>query len=45
MLLPGHHYIGPGNPVPNGVPVDQDDRIALLHDIRYEYARNAEDTC
>lgn len=41
--LPGHRYLGPGNKLDNGKPVDEDDRIAQLHDIAYEFAKNSED--
>lgn len=41
--LPGHRYIGPGNPVDNGRPIDEDDRIAALHDIRYHNASSSDD--
>lgn len=41
--LPGHNYIGPGNPVPNGYPVDKDDLIALRHDQDYHTATTEEE--
>lgn len=41
--FPGHKYLGPGNPVNNGEPVDEDDRIAQRHDIAYDRARNSKD--
>ncbi|KAL1426057.1 hypothetical protein MTO96_018532 [Rhipicephalus appendiculatus] len=28
----GHRYLGPGNPLRNGDPVDEDDGIAKSHD-------------
>ncbi|XP_011643397.1 uncharacterized protein LOC105431110 [Pogonomyrmex barbatus] len=34
--LPGHRYLGPGNAVRNGPPVDTDDAIARKHDLLYE---------
>lgn len=34
--LPGHRYLGPGNPVRSGTPVDEDDRIAEIHDLAYQ---------
>ena len=37
-LLPGHNYLGPGNNLNNGEPVDEDDRIAQEHDIAYSNA-------
>nr|QRY06292.1 capsid protein [Copiparvovirus ungulate6] len=36
LLFPGTHYLGPGNPVPNGPPVDKLDAAAAKHDIRYD---------
>lgn len=41
--LPFHNYIGPGNPLNNGPPVDLDDEIALLHDHRYANAKSEQD--
>lgn len=38
MNYPGHKYLGPGNPVDNGPPVDSDDVIARQHDIEYDNA-------
>lgn len=38
FVFPGHHYIGPGNPLESGVPVDTDDAIAREHDKAYEEA-------
>lgn len=40
---PGRRYLGPGNPLEAGEPVDSVDRIAKLHDIAYEYARSKKD--
>lgn len=34
--LPGYRYLGPGNDLDNGTPVDRDDYIAQDHD--YDYA-------
>lgn len=34
--LPGHRYLGPGNSVRSGQPVDRDDEIAEIHDLAYE---------
>lgn len=34
-VLPKHRYIGPGNSVRSGKPVDRDDEIAEEHDLRY----------
>lgn len=43
MRLPFHRYLGPGNSLQEGEPVDEDDAIARDHDLRYEEARSAED--
>lgn len=43
MLFPGHNYLGPGNPVDNGEPVDEDDRTAQIHDRAYESATSDSD--
>lgn len=43
MNFPGHNYLGPGNPVDNGEPVDEDDRIAQQHDQEYEVAATDSD--
>lgn len=42
-VLPFHKYLGPGNDVDNGDPVDEDDRIAQQHDSAYETALTAKD--
>ncbi|KAL3247425.1 hypothetical protein MRX96_057082 [Rhipicephalus microplus] len=42
-LFPGHRYLGPGNPLRNGDPVDEDDGIAKSHDEAYERATSHED--
>jgi hypothetical protein len=34
--LIGHNYLGPGNPLPNGEPVDVADEIAKKHDYKYQ---------
>lgn len=39
----GHRYFGPGNPIDNGEPIDSDDRIALIHDLHYEFAETDSD--
>lgn len=31
----GHNYLGPGNPYPNGAPVDKADSVAQSHDKFY----------
>ncbi|XP_071052737.1 uncharacterized protein [Onthophagus taurus] len=43
MRFPGHNYLGPGNNLNIGDPIDEDDLIALLHDLRYEHAESEED--
>ena len=43
LLYPNHRYLGPGNPIDNGTPVDNADRIAQVHDIEYNSARTKED--
>ncbi|XP_020285880.1 uncharacterized protein LOC109855740 [Pseudomyrmex gracilis] len=35
--VPGHRYLGPGNTLNEGNPIDEDDLIAKIHDIEYEY--------
>lgn len=42
MNFPRHRYLGPGNPLDNGPPVDRDDEIARQHDTEYEQATAAE---
>nr|QVW56798.1 MAG: capsid protein VP [Ficedula mugimaki parvoviridae sp.] len=42
MRLPFHKYVGPGNELNNGDPVDEDDNIAQVHDNDYERAQNQE---
>lgn len=42
-VLPGHRYIGPGNQLNNGHPIDDDDRIAQQHDHRYDNAKDFND--
>lgn len=43
FLYPGHNYLGPGNTINEGEPIDTDDAIAREHDIAYNRARNNED--
>lgn len=43
FIFPGHKYLGPGNKLDAGFPVDSDDLIAKQHDIAYESARTTED--
>jgi hypothetical protein len=42
-VLPGHKYIGPGNPSNLGAPVDVDDLIAAKHDLLYQTAKRKSD--
>nr|QTE03782.1 MAG: capsid protein [Grus japonensis parvo-like hybrid virus] len=35
-VLPGYRYIGPGNEMEAGEPVDEDDRVAKRHDYGYQ---------
>lgn len=42
-VLPFHKYLGPGNDLDSGDPVDEDDRIAQEHDSAYATALTAED--
>lgn len=43
FVFPGHRYLGPGNPLNNGDPVDEDDRIAQQHDEAYSRAQSDAD--
>lgn len=43
FLYPGHNYLGPGNPLYNGTPVDEADKIAQKHDWAYHHAHTQED--
>lgn len=38
FVFPGHNYLGPGNVLDSGNPVDNDDSIAREHDKAYEEA-------
>lgn len=42
-VLPYHKYIGPGNKLNNGKPVDDDDLIAWIHDHAYAKASQRKD--
>ena len=42
-VLPGSNYIGPGNPVENGPPQNDVDRLAAEHDSGYAAARTPEE--
>lgn len=43
LTLPGHHYVGPGNPLEGQQPVDKDDEIAKEHDEAYNAAKTSKD--
>lgn len=38
FVFPGHNYLGPGNDLNSGEPVDSDDVIAREHDNAYHEA-------
>lgn len=38
--LPGYKYLGPGNKLKAGKPVNKVDRIARIHDYEYNKSRN-----
>ena len=40
FLVPGYNYCGPGNPLPNGPPVNELDQICMEHDYDYEKGVN-----
>lgn len=42
MNFPGHRYLGPGNPIVNGTPVDSDDYIPQTHDYAYDAASESD---
>lgn len=43
FVAPFHRYLGPGNDLDAGDPVDKDDAIAQKHDQAYAEAVSAED--
>jgi len=43
FVLPGYKYLGPGNSLEAGEPVNEADAIARDHDHEYATARNSED--
>lgn len=43
FTLPGHNYLGPGNPYPNGTPTNSADQIAQQHDKSYIDATSEQD--
>jgi len=42
FIFPGHKYLGPGNKMDIGPPIDTDDLIAQQHDFEYENALDKE---
>lgn len=43
FVLPYHNYIGPGNTLDRGDPIDVDDAIAQQHDLAYSKAKTPEE--
>ena len=43
FIFPGHKYLGPGNRLFSGRPVDSDDLIAQEHDLAYANAETSDD--
>lgn len=43
LTLIGYKYLGPGNSLDKGEPVNTADAIAYKHDVRYSQAKNKED--
>ena len=43
LTWPGYNYLGPGNPIRNGHPINSLDRKARIHDIQYSQAKTKED--
>lgn len=43
LLYPGHKYLGPGNELLNGDPVDRADEIAQEHDYKYNNSDSGQD--
>lgn len=43
LTFPFHRYLGPGNPLDNGEPVNSADYIAKIHDKSYSIAKNKKD--
>lgn len=43
FVLPGYKYLGPGNKLDEGEPVNEVDELARQHDLTYESARSAQD--
>lgn len=43
ILYPGYKYLGPGNPLNNGKPINSTDEIARVHDHEYAKASHKND--
>ena len=43
LTLIGYKYLGPGNKLDKGEPVNRADRIAQIHDFAYDKAKTKED--
>ena len=43
FVLPGYNYLGPGNSLNRGPPVNATDGIAQAHDHEYHNAKSVED--
>ena len=43
LTLIGYKYLGPGNKLDKGEPVNRADRIAQVHDFAYDKAKTKED--
>ncbi len=43
LTLPGYKYLGPGNPLNSGKPINEADSIAERHDWEYNSAKHKED--
>lgn len=42
FTVPFHNYLGPGNSINNGVPVNNADSVAREHDLAYDKAKTFE---
>lgn len=43
LVLPGYKYLGPGNTLDEGEPVNKVDALAREHDIRYDQAQSSKE--
>lgn len=43
FVLPGYNYLGPGNSLNRGNPVNETDHIAQIHDHQYHNAKTVEE--